>query len=54
MLTKKDYKAIGLIFRKHLEALPDEILSDFEDFFQDDNPNFSSQKFREFIFREGA
>ena len=29
MLTKKDYKAIGLIFRKHLEVLPDEILSDF-------------------------
>jgi hypothetical protein len=52
MLTKKDYKAIGLIFRKHLEVIPDEILSDFERFFEEDNPRFDQRRFRQFISRE--
>ena len=56
MMTRKDYVAVADIlnlFRDDVEkqTLVD-LVNEFSDFFEEDNPNFKREKFSEAVFAE--
>jgi hypothetical protein len=52
MLSKQYYKGIGVIIKKYIDNLPQEFISDLQDYFYEDNQRFNTQKFQEFIRRK--
>jgi hypothetical protein len=61
MMTRKDYVKTAEILNKFFENLPDfpgiennvfDLVADFSDWFLEDNPNFSANKFELAVYGE--
>ena len=55
MMTRKDYVVVANILRDYNQELDNisfvDIVNDFGDYFEKDNPNFNWEKFREACYQ---